>query len=326
MGEREERADRIITRAVGSSDALVMLQDTAGTRTRERLASELESLDSRLRRSLKKELKQLGSDSDTPSGASVLVMLALASSLANRAAENLRRHLRRGTAYATKAATKQTGDLLASLEEVFEGFSPSKQLRRLGPLMEATGYSQSLLAIHETSIERYGTALVGRFEDVIRRGLIEGRTQGQIVDELTRVGGGVFTHKRWWAERIVRTETARAYNAAKEVAYSQYATIGIVIKKKIIAIFDNRTAYDSVYVHGQVRGPGEYFIDGAGRSYLFPPGRPNDRETIIPWKSAWVDTPLTRAVSASEMPAPPKNGLRKTPENPGPIKGLLRSS
>lgn len=55
------------------------------------------------------------------------------------------------------------------------------------------------------------------------------------------------------------------------------------LKKSAIATFDARTSYDSYPVHGQVRELDEMFEDGAGRRYLHPPGRPNDREKEIPW-------------------------------------------
>jgi hypothetical protein len=30
------------------------------------------------------------------------------------------------------------------------------------------------------------------------------------------------------------------------------------------------------------------FEDGAGRRYQFPPGRPNDRGYVVPWRAEWA--------------------------------------
>ena len=324
MAPRDElrRAEEAIRRAAEESDAIVTLDDREGRAARERLTTQMRSIDERLRRTLDEQLKQFGSGEAELSGAAILVILALARVSVARATDHLSGHLRRGTTYATKAASKQTSDLLATLEEVFEGKVTSSQLKRLYALMDETGYKKSLLATQQASVNRYGVAMINEFQQILQQGIINGQTQRQIVAALTEKGGGIFTNKKWWAERIVRTEVARAHNAAKEVAYQQYEVVGITVKKKILAIFDNRTAYDSVYVHGQVRGPGEYFLDGAGRLYLFPPARPNDRETIIPWKEYWRELRMTEEIPASEMPAPPRGGLRKTPEVTSPIKGL----
>ncbi|MFB6373342.1 MAG: colicin E5-related ribonuclease, partial [Bradymonadaceae bacterium] len=92
--------------------------------------------------------------------------------------------------------------------------------------------------------------------------------------------------KRWMADRIVRTELSQAYNRSHHSTL-QYARdelgLGDEMKKSAMATFDARTDEDSFPVHGQVREIDEMFVDGDGRRYVHPPGRPNDREKEIPW-------------------------------------------
>lgn len=54
----------------------------------------------------------------------------------------------------------------------------------------------------------------------------------------------------------------------------------------LAATFDDRTAWDSYQVHGQIRRVGESFISAFG-SYAFPPNRPNDREIVVPHRLSW---------------------------------------
>jgi len=55
--------------------------------------------------------------------------------------------------------------------------------------------------------------------------------------------------------------------------------------KILVAGFDDRTAWDSYQVHGQIRKLSEPFEwitrDGQRIAYMTPPNRPNDRETVI---------------------------------------------
>ena len=118
---------------------------------------------------------------------------------------------------------------------------------------------------------------------------------------------GLFVRYRSWAERIVRTETAYAYNASRmETLHEAKARDFPDLGKKILATFDPRTAADSVAVHGQVRELREAFVDGAGRVYQHPPARPNDRETVIPWRSGWQDVAASRP-----EPAPVRQRARR---------------
>ncbi|MEE9532840.1 MAG: hypothetical protein V3W06_00345, partial [Acidimicrobiia bacterium] len=109
-----------------------------------------------------------------------------------------------------------------------------------------------------------------------------------------------YVRKRYWAERIVRTEVAYAHNTTNMAAINDFRGDFPDMKKKILAHFDLRTAWDSIAVHGQVRDQEKNFRDGAGREYLHPPARPNDRETVIPWRTAWPETKHSAPVPPEE--------------------------
>ncbi|MEY5061177.1 MAG: Phage Mu protein like protein, partial [Planctomycetota bacterium] len=216
---------------------------------------------------------------------------------------------------AIDASMQRTITLMEGLEQRFTGIHRPLQLRQADQLRSATrGAQASLLRQMPTSVDRYGAAMIGEMEGMIRVGLTMGASMDDMIGWFTGHGGpkgkvslratvtpsgvvrleeadipeGLFERKRYWAERIVRTEVLRAYNGARQEAFEAIrATDFPDLKKKIVAILDSRTAEDSIAVNGQVRGLGELFVDGAGRQYLYPPARPNDRETTIPWRDEW---------------------------------------
>lgn len=160
---------------------------------------------------------------------------------------------------------------------------------RVDPVV--SGIQASRIRIVRRSYERYGERVTSEFERRIRVGLASGKNQSAMVDDLIGVAAdeerlGPFAAQRYWPARVVRTEVAHAQNAASDDAIRDMSNaIGREpLKRKILAVLDKRTAWDSVVVHGQVRAEGELFRDGAGREYERPPARPNDRETIVPWR------------------------------------------
>jgi hypothetical protein len=228
--------------------------------------------------------------------------------------------------------TKDTIALTKSLEKRFTGVAIPLAIDVQGWLdANVRGTGASLLRQHQTSVDRYGQRMIADFEKQLRVGLMLGLSNSELVSRLVEAGkhGGInagklheatpghfpkptsYVKRRYWAERIVRTEVAFAHNAAalssiNELRVTQFPDMA----KKILAHFDNRTAPDSVAVHGQVRKVDEYFMDGAGRQYLHPPGRPNDRETIVPWRLSWKELPNTASQDPKETkpqaPVPPK--------------------
>jgi hypothetical protein len=223
---------------------------------------------------------------------------------------------------AISASVDDTVLLMSTLEGHFQGIS---RPLNLGQAIDARavkdGLARSLLSRHATSVQRYSTAIVGKFEAVLRAGMVTGMSNHRVISMLTAKGQANritakrlankepawfpaptgYMAERYWAERIVRTETAFAYNRAAQETIEGLSGEFRDLKRKILATFDNRTAPDSIAVHGQIRGINDPFTDGAGRVYLHPPGRPNDRETVIPWRPAWPELPSTRRTPPAEV-------------------------
>jgi hypothetical protein len=218
---------------------------------------------------------------------------------------------------AIQQGLKSTISTLEGLDKRFMGVATPLRLREADQLRAAAGTAKGTWARQfPTSVDRYGTKMLGEFEEVIRAGLVAGSSMNDIIAALTGHGGpkgtvsmravvtpkgvlrlqeaeapeGLFVRNKYWVERLVRTEMLRAYNGARQVGMEESAKQIPSLKRKIIAVLDKRTAKDSLAVHGQIRNMKEHFVDGAGRSYLHPPARPNDRETVIPWRTEWQDS------------------------------------
>ena len=158
------------------------------------------------------------------------------------------------------------------------------------------GSKASLLARHGASVDRYGAATIKQMERIIQTGLLTGARNVDMVNRLKR-----FTPNSYWATRIVRTECAQAYNGSAFDGIVEMQRDDPTARKKILAVMDKRTASDSIAVHGQIRKVADMFMDGAGRQYLKPPARPNDREHIIPWFGDWDEDDYTRARPPEEV-------------------------
>lgn len=246
--------------------------------------------------------------------------------------ERLLGHTHAQALKAIGAGTKSTVRLMKKLEKQFTGIAKPLQLDSQAmqdSIVRGTG--ASLLRQHVTSVARYSTAMIQDFERVMRVGALEGLSQHQVISRLVAQGelGGINAQKlheqepgyfpaptgyvvrRYWAERIVRTETAYALNAANASTIAAAKVTDFPdMQKKILAHFDNRTAPDSIAVHGQIRPVDGLFTDGAGRMYRHPPARPNDREVVIPWRPHWSELPATKqappeAQAAAKVEAQP---------------------
>lgn len=162
------------------------------------------------------------------------------------------------------------------------------------------GAERSILRQHASSIRAYGEELIGDWEGYLGRAILAKTPFDEVVDRVAKAAArpglrsgdnqGAPTMQRWKGDRIVRTEVLGAYNGAKWRGLQATRDQDLPDLKKIAkAVFDDRTAPDSYPVHNQVRALDEEFEDGAGRRYLYPPGRPNDREVVLPWRDAWAD-------------------------------------
>lgn len=216
----------------------------------------------------------------------------------------------------TQAETE--GELEQLLESVMSGgfeLAPGHTANELVGWLEHYGHEArpiDLAAVAELSdeilieriprsLEIWGPQIAERVRDELAVGATSRQFADQAVEGVTRA----IDSERWKAERIVRTELLEAYNTSHHASleYAQEeAGLGDEIAKSCIATFDARTDEDSYPVHGQVRALDEDFVDGDGRRYEHPPGRPNDREKEIPWLTSTGADILSReeGISAAE--------------------------
>ncbi len=217
------------------------------------------------------------------------------------------------TAADTEATLVQVRELLGRQGEAFRGLleANAATARRLGventvgvlrhfegktagpirplALDVALAAGSPLLARHEASVARYGARAIGRIAGVIQRGIWVGETFSEMTDRLTGKRGapGALVQSAGDAARIIRTESMAAYNTgADEEIRAQKGARFHDLARKCVETFDARTAADSRVAHGEVREVGEPFFDGK-HTYLTPPGRPNDRAVVIPWRRVW---------------------------------------
>lgn len=189
-----------------------------------------------------------------------------------------------------------------------------------------TGSRATLMRQHEASVARYGKHMIREFERQMRLGIVTGQTQDAIVDRLVAHGGpeGLFVEKRWWAERVVRTELMYSYNDAQQVGIEEQALEFRDMRRIILAHFDRRTAMDSVFVHGQIVRVDEPFVDGDGRVYMLPPARPNDREIVQPYRLAWPVPETWMPRPKAERVAAAGGREELTPEQAAVLKATRR--
>lgn len=325
MSGPAERADEVLRVSLARADRVVTATDRAGTAALRELLFDLRQAD----RALSRRLRKYGSPEDRFTPASMLSYQRQIRLVIARVQARLAAITGRQSESAFDEGLRETGALLSRLEAAFAGIARPLRLRQAAVMSRAArGSYASLLAQHATSVDRYGQAMIERMETIMRRGLIEGASQRDMVNRLCGIRGprgevsmaarevepgvvvrtrveeipeGLFVRYRSWAWRIVRTETARAYGEGRLVGLFEQREEMPELKKKILAHFDSRTAADSVAVHGQVRHLEDTFLDGAGRVYLRPPARPNDREVVIPWLDEWGDTPTTRPRPAAQQ-------------------------
>lgn len=317
-------AEQIVRASVARAARVVSLRDPAGRKAASQLLELLRGADVQLARKLSRYITR---ESVTFTAAHAASMRAQAQVVAAFVEARLLGLTEEAALSAIAGSVVSTANLIEKLEMTFHGINQPLQLRQAATMSRVVeGTRASLLAQHETSVDRYGQAMIAQMERRMMAGLVENQTIDQVVDGLVQMKGpkglvsmrakvidggvvrlaeediaeGLFVRYRYWAERIVRTETANAYEEATQRSLYEARSELPDMQKKIMAVFDNRTAPDSVAVHGQIRPLEGYFIDGAGRQYLRPPARPNDRETVIPWRPSWQEVETTSPTPAKE--------------------------
>ena len=211
------------------------------------------------------------------------------------------------------------------LEHHFTGHAPVLPIEdaaRFAGVID--GSRQSLLSMHQSSIDRYGEVVIGKVQDQLAVSLASGEALGDAIDRVHGVIEGEF----WQAERIARTECMWSANRTHIDGIQEIAEENpdMDLKQQWIEHcsddgepLDDRVAVDSLAMMGQVTDPGGMFTcpdesevpDAKGRTIVPPslagkqvscaPLRPNGRETIMPWSASW-GSPGWRYVDGERVP------------------------
>lgn len=300
------RARSAIQAQIDASRARV---ERLNERTKRQLVRQLLELERELRDRLDKLRREGRGDAWT--SADTEATLVQVRELLGRQGREFGALLGENTVRARALGVRSTVGVLQHFEGVTGG--PIRPLA----LAAAIAAQDPLLARHPSSVARYGLRTIERVAGVMQRGLLEGATFDEMKKRLTS-GPGPLVQSAGDAARIVRTEGMFAYNAgAHEEALAQRAARFPDLQKKLVETFDIRTAEDSRAAHGQVKDLEDLFVDGAGRRYLHPPGRPNDRGVCIPYRMAWEEgSTSTAAPAPAPAPAPVPAPLPPLPPSP----------
>ena len=157
--------------------------------------------------------------------------------------------------------------------------------------------------IEDERIAKYATRWGLDGVAAMEQELAQSLTMGETVDAASRrlMGKDVWIERQWQAERLVRTEFSFAYNATGRHALDAVASTDAELWVCWYEVakgpewagpkrtpwpgpatpLDDRTADDSLRLHGQLRRPGEPFVDPeTGETFMHPPNRPQDRATL----------------------------------------------
>ena len=117
-------------------------------------------------------------------------------------------------------------------------------------------------------------AMTGNLRFELLEGLKNHESIDQITARLDKIFDGVNT------ERIARTEILHSMNAGRYHAYERSGLVKYVMWK---SANDKRVGADSKRLNGQIQPIGSPFIDPlTGKSFMFPPNRPQCRCSTIP--------------------------------------------
>lgn len=142
----------------------------------------------------------------------------------------------------------------------------------------------------------------------IAQGIVSRLKQVAINDvkgaDILAEAGAAMEDMRWKVERVVRTEAARAFNSTQQTAILLLSEEFPTMRKRWTELvdeatgrpMDSRVAKDSMVLHGQIADASRPIImpqdsraptDMVGKSWQFPPNRPNDRAVLVPWMPGW---------------------------------------
>ncbi len=150
------------------------------------------------------------------------------------------------------------------------------------------GDHEALIQDYQSRLRYWGVATLRRLRDAIYNDQLVGASWSDARTYLQENLPKGYAKNQWMLDRVARTEVSRAYNGAVVEGLKADDRPSDPVHKMDIAIFDDRTHYDSYLNHGQHVPVSAPFIDVlSGREYQYPPNRANDRSIVVGWKRGY---------------------------------------
>lgn len=211
-------------------------------------------------------------------------------------------------------ATSHLAHEVAAFSSIFEGTVRPIALEAASTIAKG---NRLLWPRFKNSAARY----VGQVRDDIRRqlaiGLIRGETVDQMTNRLARLGGpkglvylkgragdpegraeiiteGLFKRYRYWAERLVRTETVNAYNEVALIGMDELEKDDPGYFKRWDAAVDGRLCILCRYYDDLVVPLHQNFPLGFPK----PPRHPNCRCACVIWRKEWDEVDVRDNIMA----------------------------
>jgi len=160
----------------------------------------------------------------------------------------------------------------------------------LNAALAARDVSNLLVDKYRTNLEAYGTGLMTQITNGLFNASVGASSYGEVVGSISQF----FTADEWKLHRIVRTELHNIYNVGKIKGMNALVDDDTIpdLMKTTMAPLDARTAEDSKYFASlkqirQINEPFEYTWKGQLRVFQSGPDRPNDRQILVPYRTAW---------------------------------------
>jgi len=298
-------------------DAFLATGSTLERLTKQRGVAPMLRLIEQAHADLERKVRNLGKPGETFTEVQRQALLAQYRAMMVQLQPRMVRTLGEASREAQIAGIRDLVKLVALGEAEFEGVVtplPLEQAARMAGIIDAD--RASLLRQHEVSIRTYGVQSIGEAEQFLAQSFMQAKGYAETTSALLSMVEG----SRYRAERIVRTETSFAYNAAHATAIDDASELVDGLMRRWTEYVDDatgrpldaRVANDSLVLHGQVcfqpegatfEGRSTFLVGGTGgftmppdgrvnaklwgRRYAHPPNRPNDRSRLVPWKPTW---------------------------------------
>lgn len=190
-------------------------------------------------------------------------------------------------------ADKGAKDLEKEVQRFSQQFEGSLVPLNIDRIRIAQNTNNFLVNKYEASLDAYGADLRSAITGQITNSLIARDTTQRTVSKLVADVGRFFQGEEWKLRRIARTELHNVYNFSKLNTMKKVKEdILPDLQKSMMHPMDDRTGEDSKKLAREnpivdIDEPFVFTFKGKTHTFMFPPGRPNDRAILVPFRKTW---------------------------------------